>query len=175
MANQKISQLAPGAPAQATDLVPIDRAGANFSLQVSDIVSEGIVGGGNVGGVLAPGVVYSHTTAGQAAASGAYSTVYTTSAAGIYRVSATIYPTTLSSSAWTVEVAAQVTQNGSTGPEGDELVAATIGTTFGALATTLSRTYALANGATVGIGTFTTTGSNIGGVYTYAVTIERLV
>jgi hypothetical protein len=39
MANLKISQLTPGAPAIATDVIPIDRAGANFSLQVSDINS----------------------------------------------------------------------------------------------------------------------------------------
>ena len=39
MANLKISQLSPGAPAVATDLIPIDRAGANFSLQVSDVAA----------------------------------------------------------------------------------------------------------------------------------------
>jgi len=37
MSNTKISQLSPGAPAQSTDLIPIDRAGANYSLQVSDM------------------------------------------------------------------------------------------------------------------------------------------
>jgi hypothetical protein len=37
MANTKISQLAAGAPAQATDIIPVDRGGTNVSLQVSDI------------------------------------------------------------------------------------------------------------------------------------------
>lgn len=40
MANTKISALSAGAPALATDLLPIDRSGANFSLKVSDIGTE---------------------------------------------------------------------------------------------------------------------------------------
>jgi len=40
MANTKISALPAGAPAQSTDLLPIDRAGANYSLQVSDILAS---------------------------------------------------------------------------------------------------------------------------------------
>jgi hypothetical protein len=39
MANTKISALTPGAPALATDLFPIDRSGANFSLKTSDILA----------------------------------------------------------------------------------------------------------------------------------------
>jgi hypothetical protein len=59
MANQKISQLTSGAPAQATDIVPIDRAGANFSLQVSDILAAAKTGilfaaAGNTDTVNAP-------------------------------------------------------------------------------------------------------------------------
>ena len=38
MANTKISALTPGTPAQSTDVIPIDRAGANFSLTASDII-----------------------------------------------------------------------------------------------------------------------------------------
>ena len=38
MANTKISALTPGTPAQSTDVLPIDRAGANFSLTASDII-----------------------------------------------------------------------------------------------------------------------------------------
>jgi hypothetical protein len=39
MANTKISALTAGAPALASDLLPIDRSGANYSLQVSDILA----------------------------------------------------------------------------------------------------------------------------------------
>ena len=38
MSNTKISALTPGTPAQSTDVIPIDRAGANFSLTASDII-----------------------------------------------------------------------------------------------------------------------------------------
>jgi hypothetical protein len=38
--NTKISQLGAGAPALASDLLPIARAGANYSLQVSDIARQ---------------------------------------------------------------------------------------------------------------------------------------
>ena len=38
MSNTKISALTPGTPAQSTDVLPIDRAGANFSLTASDII-----------------------------------------------------------------------------------------------------------------------------------------
>jgi hypothetical protein len=56
MANEKISELTPGAPAQGGDLVPIARAGANFNLGVSDIAAFVPPGGvqlsigGNTGG-----------------------------------------------------------------------------------------------------------------------------
>lgn len=40
MADQKISQLTPGAPAQANDLIPVARGGTNVSLKVSDILNE---------------------------------------------------------------------------------------------------------------------------------------
>ena len=39
MANTKISALTSGSPAQLTDLFPISRSGANFSLSVDDILS----------------------------------------------------------------------------------------------------------------------------------------
>ncbi len=40
MANEKISQLTPGAPAQATDLLIIARAGTSLSLKVSDVAAQ---------------------------------------------------------------------------------------------------------------------------------------
>ena len=45
MANEKISQLTPGAPAQSTDLIPIARSGANYSLQVSDVLTAPVLNG----------------------------------------------------------------------------------------------------------------------------------
>jgi len=40
MANEKISQLPAGAPAQTTDQVPIARSGSNFFLTVADIIAK---------------------------------------------------------------------------------------------------------------------------------------
>lgn len=40
MANEKISQLPAGAPAQTTDQIPIARSGSNFFLTVSDIIAK---------------------------------------------------------------------------------------------------------------------------------------
>lgn len=42
MANTKISALSSGNPAQGTDLIPIDRAGANFSITPASIVGAGV-------------------------------------------------------------------------------------------------------------------------------------
>ena len=82
MANTKISALPAGAPAQSTDLLPIARAGANASLQVSDVlanpsftgqVTEGINAMGNVSGSitidLSKGNVITMTLTGNVTAS----------------------------------------------------------------------------------------------------------
>jgi hypothetical protein len=53
MANTKISGLTAGAPAQSGDLLPIARAGANFSLQVSDVLTAAatVAGLSSIGGL----------------------------------------------------------------------------------------------------------------------------
>jgi hypothetical protein len=66
MANTKISQLAAGAPALGTDLLPIDRSGANFSLKVSDILASPALTGFPSSPTLAPfsgSISGSHNTA----------------------------------------------------------------------------------------------------------------
>ena len=45
MANTKISALPAGAPAQSTDVLPVDRAGTNVSLQVADILANSALTG----------------------------------------------------------------------------------------------------------------------------------
>jgi hypothetical protein len=69
MSNEKISELPPGAPAQAADALPIARGGANYQLAVSDIaayvgtnaggVGLGITGGNTSGtiGIVSTGTV----------------------------------------------------------------------------------------------------------------------
>ena len=53
MANEKISQLIAGAPAVATDLLPIARSGSNYSLQVSDVLAGNAATASNLSGTPA--------------------------------------------------------------------------------------------------------------------------
>jgi hypothetical protein len=85
-----------------------------------------------------------------------------------------VFPTTYSSSAWTVEVATQYTQNGSVSQQA--LLVNSTGMASGSINSVQNspNTVWLSAGATIAIGTFTVSGSNTGGVFSYAVTIERL-
>jgi len=92
MANTKISQLAPGAPAQATDLVPIDRAGANFSLQVSDVLATQF-----------PQVVASRVLTAQNSVDGNFTRPFFNIVnAGVYRLCIGSVARTLQAGAWQV-------------------------------------------------------------------------
>ena len=119
-------------------------------------------------------VVYSHTTTGQTAPV-ANATVYTTTAAGIFRVSGTCYATTLSSSAWSVVPQSTVTQNGATGSltvsVGDAI---NIGTSYTGNSNSGGQIFNLASGAAIGVSVATNSGSNTAGVYAYSILIERL-
>ena len=130
---------------------------------------------GNVLSLAPAGVVFSETVPNQNAITNIYATAFTTTAAGIYRISGLIYPTTLSSSAWTVEIACSVAQNGSAGAANQTylLNQCAIGTAISSGSFT-SVVVALAKGATIGAGTFLISGSNTGGVFTYSVVVERL-
>jgi hypothetical protein len=60
MSNLKISQLSAGAPAQSTDLLPIARSGANYSLKVSDLTTASVPSGLNIAtaGTTSPSPAY---------------------------------------------------------------------------------------------------------------------
>jgi hypothetical protein len=125
---------------------------------------------------ILPEVVYSSIVSNQNAVSNAYATAYTTTAAGLYRIQGTILPTTMSSSAWAVEIACSLFQNGV--PVGQnnqtyELNSCAIGTAISSANYVAVLAYLSANQA-IGFGTFTLSGSNTGGVFRYAITIERL-
>lgn len=125
---------------------------------------------------LFPEVVYSSVVSNQNAVSNAYATAYTTTAAGLYRIQGTILPTTMSSSAWTVEIACSLSQNGVPSGQNNqtyELNSCAIGTSISSANYVAVLAYLPANAA-IGFGTFTISGSNTGGVFRYAITIERL-
>jgi hypothetical protein len=79
----------------------------------------------------------------------------------------------VSSSAWVVEIAAQAEQNGSVANQDWEVAYCAIGTSISSQNYDCPIVY-LASGAVIQIGTYTISGSNTGGVFTYAVVIERL-
>jgi hypothetical protein len=60
MSNLKISQLSAGAPAVGTDLLPIARSGANYSLKISDITTASVPSGLNIAtaGTTSPSPAY---------------------------------------------------------------------------------------------------------------------
>jgi hypothetical protein len=137
-----------------------------------DIASIG--GQASVGVLGVPVVVYKNITTGLTGYV-ANSTVFTTTAAGLYRVSGCVIATTLSTTTWELNPSCTSTGNGATnsvtqacGP------GVLIGTTYSVGGTQPSALLNLASGATIGISTVLNAGSNTGGVYTLAVTIERI-
>lgn len=120
-----------------------------------------------------PCTVYRMGLTSESAATGSYATAFTTSAAGIYRISGDLYTTTQSSTAFTVNMLVKVGQNGSYSSHGLTVASATIGTSESwNLPTALA--YNLANSAAVQWETTVGSGSNTGGVWNIDLTIERI-
>ncbi len=153
-------------------------ADSSGALSLTNLTALGAileVGGQTSAGSLGVStVVYLVATPSNTAAV-ANATVFATGAAGYYRISGQVWPTTLSSSAWTIYPACTTTPNGATGANtyaiGDVIQ---LGTTFATTVNAASQIFYLGNGAAIGISTATNSGSNTGGVYSYCVTIERL-
>jgi hypothetical protein len=125
-----------------------------------------------IGGAVAQTTVYKHTTTGQTSA-GHSSTVYTTTAAGLYRVTADLYPTTNNPLQWVVEISAQATQVSAAQATQRELAAVNIDAGL-PIDGPFSALLNLGSGAAIQIATATQQGAADGGVYTYSVTIEKL-
>jgi hypothetical protein len=117
--------------------------------------------------------VYAATVTGEAAATGSYSTVFTTGAAGIYRMEAYIWATTQSTTAYVVGVATSQSNTGQVGTGAFTLNNATIGTTAVQNAYPAPAVYTLASGVNMTIGTFTLSGSNTSGVWSRTLVITR--
>ena len=135
----------------------------------------GVAGQGSAGALGVPVVVYSHVTTGQSSTSGSIGT-YATTSAGAFRVSASVYATTNSSSAWTIYPLASATQNGATaatsGPVGFSVNVD--GNAATATGFSPSLVFNLATSTTITFETILVSGSNTGGVYAVLFTVERL-
>jgi hypothetical protein len=125
MANQKISQLTAGAPAQATDVLPIDRAGANFSLQVSDLSAAAVAAITST-----PAVVYNNTTTGIIATTGAgVQTEFTPTQTGRYRINVIGWTAATDASGATCVLRSfNTTSNGAQGPTANAIPLLHVGT-----------------------------------------------
>jgi hypothetical protein len=133
------------------------------------------VGGqASTGALGVPVVVYANVTTALNAPV-ANSTVFTTTAVGYYRISGSVWPTTLSSSAWVIYPVTAVTPNGAASSTTSAIGSETqLSAPYSFPVSVGSSMFYLASGATIGISTVTLSGSNTGGVYSLAVTIERL-
>lgn len=125
-----------------------------------------------------PVTVFKQAVIGQSITSGAYSTVYTTPAAGVYRLTGRLYPTTVSTTAFVVELAGgaiEVNSIYSVATSANNLSQSTIGTTVAGVSQGPGAVdFNLSAGATIQVATFTLSGSNTGGVWNYVIIIERI-
>jgi len=99
---------------------------------------------------------------------------WTAPAAGLYRLSATIFPTTLNSGAWTVEVVAEFSNKGQAGS--NTLVLASCALAAGSAGITPSTpgVVQLASGAVVKFCTVAVSGTMSGGIYSVECIAEAL-
>jgi len=110
---------------------------------------------------------------GETAATASYTTVYTTTAAGIYSVTGYTYGTTTSSTAYTVGNYVKATQTGQAAGNGYLLASAQIGTSISS-GNGYSYVFPLAASIPVQMESATASGSNTGGVWSRGIVIERL-
>ena len=121
-----------------------------------------------------PCVVYVQTPFSESSPSGTLATVYTTPAAGLYRVTGTIYPTTASSTATAILQQVSAAQPGAVSGLLYEIGYCALGSSAPASYPYDSYTFTLGSGATIQTQSSLASGSNNGGVWTRFVTIERL-
>lgn len=128
---------------------------------------------GNAMNLAPAGVVYSNIATGIAIVTGAYATVYTTPAAGLYRVTGCIFPTTFSSTTYIAEIALNVSQQGIAQGQAYVLQQCTLSSPVSA-PTSNNILLVMAANAVIQIGTFTISGTNTNCIFTTGATIERL-
>jgi hypothetical protein len=118
-----------------------------------------------------PCVVYVQTPLSESAPTASYATVYTTTAAGLYRVSSTFYMTAASSTSATIDQYVSATQLGAVG-------SITYVSAYCTAATLLCYSdphlLSLASGINIQSESILGGGTNTGGVWTRFITIERL-
>lgn len=122
--------------------------------------------------ISTPCVVYEGPVLSESSPTGTPATVFTTSAAGFYRVTGSLYPTTASSTTYTCYQHVFATQVSQTGTNDTQINQATIGSSA-AMGTTNLALYNLGAGSVIQTDSYCS-GSNNGGAWKRWVVIERM-
>jgi hypothetical protein len=120
-----------------------------------------------------PCTVYIETNVSESSPTGSYATVWTSTYAGMYRITGYTYATTASSTAYSVGEYVKATQTGQSSRNGYLVASAQIGTTISSN-NAYSYDFPLTASAAVQTETATVSGSNTSGVLSRAIVIERL-
>ena len=120
-----------------------------------------------------PCTVYVESNVSESAATATYSTVWTSTSAGVYRVTGYIYGTTASSTAYTVGNYVKATQSGQAAGNGYLVGSAQIGTSISS-GDAYSYVFPLAASIPVQVESATASGTNTGGAWSRGIVIERL-
>jgi len=120
-----------------------------------------------------PCVVYNQTPMSESTVSGTMATVYTTTAAGTYRVTGDLYVTTASSTAYGIYQSMSAAEVGGVGAGTETLNSTNVGTSA---YKNYSYSYMaiLPSGASIQTDSTTNSGTNTGGVWKRCVTVERM-
>jgi hypothetical protein len=119
-----------------------------------------------------PCTVYIMTPASESAVTGSYATAFTTSAAGIYRITGDVYPTTAGSAGYTVSLLVKQQQLSGDAAHSLAIASAAVGTSPG-WNVPAPLTLDLASGIAIQWET-TGSGTNTGSVWNIFVVIERI-
>jgi hypothetical protein len=99
---------------------------------------------------------------------------YTIPTTGFYRISAGIFPTTLNSGPWSVEILAQFSQSGEAGSNQVQVALCTLAAGSATITPDPSVLCYFNAGASILFNTLTASGSENGGVYSVTIAIEQL-
>jgi hypothetical protein len=110
---------------------------------------------------------------GETSPTASYATAYTTTAAGVYRITGYIFATTASSSAYTVAHYVKATQTGQSAANGYIIGSAQVGTSISS-GLEYSNVFPLNSSTAVQVESLTSSGTNTGGAWSRGIIIERL-
>ena len=120
-----------------------------------------------------PCTVYSQSAVSESAATGSYATVWTSTYAGVYRVSGYLYGTTASSTSCSVTEYAKAQSSGQSSGNGYSVATGQVGTSISS-ANLYPVVFNLAAGIPIQTESLVSSGSCTGGAWTRAVVIERM-